>query len=168
MDFRSIDGTYEAFFARECEIMTYDRVVLVSLLRSRASDPENFVLFPEIVSKEPLGPVVKQGDQEWFDVVRWTTYATIAAEELSITSGNVTELLETETRPEARRLLGLDGMVGEAMGLPDDWAVNIIRHVGNYAEIFDRHIGKDSPLNLQRGLNATWRNGGLHYAPPIR
>lgn len=166
-EYRSIDGTYEAFFARECEIMTYDRIALVAQLRSRASEPDNFVLFPEIVSKEPLGPAVRRGDQDWFDVVRWAVLATIAAEELGITSANVEEMRNSDS-PEIRRLLGVDALVGEGMGLSADWAVNIIRHVGNYGEIFDRNVGSGSPLGMDRGLNGLWINGGLHYAPPIR
>jgi general L-amino acid transport system substrate-binding protein len=165
--FQSIDGTYEAFFARECEIMTYDRIALIAQLRSRASDPDNFVLFPEIISKEPLGPAVRRGDQEWFDIVRWTVLVTIAAEELGITSTNVTGMMSS-ARPETRRLLGVEGNLGEGMGLDRHWAANVIRHVGNYREVFDRNVGADSPLGMDRGLNALWVHGGLHYAPPIR
>jgi len=166
-EYRSIDGTYEAFFARECEIMTYDRIALVAQLRSRASEPDNFVLFPEIVSKEPLGPAVRRGDQDWFDVVRWTVLITIAAEELGITSANV-DAMKGSDNPEVRRLLGVDALIGEGMGMPHEWATNVIRHVGNYGEIFDRNVGAGSPLGMDRGLNALWTDGGLHYAPPIR
>lgn len=165
--YKSIDGTYEAFFARDCEIMTYDRIALVAQLRSRASNPDNYVLFPEIVSKEPLGPAVRRGDQEWFDVVRWTVLATIAAEELGVDSSNVSGMMSS-ARPETRRLLGVDGELGPGMGIDPDWAANVIRHVGNYREIFDRNVGEDSPLKMTRGLNALWVHGGLHYAPPIR
>lgn len=167
LDFHSIDGTYEAFFSRECEIMTYDRIALVAQLRSRASDPDNYVLFPDIISKEPLGPAVRRGDQEWFDIVRWTVLATIAAEELGITSRNVAGM-KSSARPETRRLLGVDSKLGEGMGIASDWAAKVIAHVGNYQEIFDRNVGADSPLKVDRGLNALWSRGGLHYAPPIR
>lgn len=167
IEFQSIDGTYESFFARECEIITYDRVVLISQLRNRASDPGNFVLFPEIVSKEPLGPAVRRGDQEWFDLVRWTVLATIAAEEMGVTAANVDAMRQSDD-PEVRRLLGVDGAIGAGLGVDDDWAVRAIRAVGNYGEIFDRHVGADSPLNMDRGLNALWTEGGLHYAPPVR
>ena len=167
MEFQSIDGTYESFFARDCEIITYDRVVLVSQLRARAAEPENFVLFPEIVSKEPLGPAVRDGDGDWFDLVRWTVLATIAAEELGVTSENV-DAMRNSDNPEVRRLLGVDGAIGEGMGVDNDWAVRAIRAVGNYGQIFERHVGKSSPLGMERGLNALWTEGGLHYAPPIR
>lgn len=165
--YKSIDGTYEAFFARNCEIMTYDRIALVAQLRARASNPDNYVLFPEVISKEPLGPAVRRGDQEWFDVVRWTVLATIAAEELGINAANVSGML-TSARPETRRLLGVDGELGPGMGIERHWAANVIRHVGNYKEIFDRNVGEGSPLKMDRGLNALWVHGGLHYAPPIR
>ncbi|WP_417518939.1 amino acid ABC transporter substrate-binding protein [Minwuia sp.] len=166
-EFRSIDGTYDAFFARECEIMTYDRVTLVAQLRSKASNPENFILFPEVVSKEPLGAVVGGGDMEWFDIVRWSILATISAEELGVSSGTVDQMLRSDHH-EVRRLLGLEGDIGNAMGLGNDWAFNIIRQVGNYGEIFERNVGAGSPLGIDRGLNALWTEGGLHYAPPFR
>ncbi|WP_416899563.1 MAG: amino acid ABC transporter substrate-binding protein [Minwuia sp.] len=166
--FQSIDGTYEAFFARECEIITYDRLALIAQLRNRTANPENFVLFPEIVSKEPLGPAVRKGDQAWFDVVRWAVLATFAAEEMGVTSRNIDDVLASTDRPEIRRLFGLEGKIGEGLGMPGDWAANIVRQVGNYGEIFDRNVGAGSPLKLDRGLNALWTDGGLHYAPPIR
>ena len=165
--FNSIDGTYEAFFARECELMTYDRIALVAQLRSRPSNPDNYILLPEIISKEPLGPAVRRGDPEWFDVVRWTVLATIAAEELGIDSTNIDRLMKSD-RPETKRLLGVDGEIGPGMGIEHEWAANVIRHVGNYQEIFDRNVGEKSPLKMDRGLNALWVHGGLHYAPPIR
>lgn len=165
--YNSIDGTYAAFFARDCELMTYDRIALVAQLRARAGNPDNYILFPEIISKEPLGPAVRRGDQEWFDVVRWTVLATIAAEELGINSTNVDSMMTSE-RPETRRLLGIDSEIGPGMGIAPDWAARVIRHVGNYQEIFDRNVGADSPLMMARGLNALWTRGGLHYAPPIR
>ena len=168
LSFQSIDGTYEAFFNRDCEIMTYDRIALISQLRSRASDPDNFVLFPEVISKEPLGPAVRKGDQSWFDIVRWAVHATVAAEELNVTSANLDSHMTDATRPEIRRLLGMDGEIGAGLGLSREWAANIIRHVGNYGEIFDRNVGAGSPLMMDRGLNALWSRGGLHYAPPIR
>lgn len=165
-DFNSIEVVYESFFARLCDIITYDRIALIAQLYSRANEPDRFVLFPEVVSKEPLGPVVRQGDIEWFNLVRWVVLATVAAEDLGITRGNVAAMANGDN-PEARRLLGTEASIGEGMGVAPDWAARIIRHVGNYAEIYDRHLGRDG-LKLQRGLNALWRDGGLLYAPPIR
>lgn len=165
-EFHSIDMVYEAFFARRCDIITYDRIALISQLHDRADNPENFVLFTDVVSKEPLGPAVRRDDLEWADVVRWTVFATIAAEELGIHSGNLDEMASTGN-PEVLRLLGIEGEIGPGMGLTQDWARRIIGHVGNYGEIFDRHLGQNG-LGVPRGLNALWRDGGLHYAPPIR
>jgi len=163
----SIEGVHDAFFSRACDMLTYDRVTLLSQLYSRAARPANYVLFPDIISKEPLGPVIARGDVDWFDVVRWVTLAMIAAEELGVTSENVEAMLESPV-PEVRRLLGVEGDLGEKLGLPQDWGYQVISQIGNYGEVFDQTIGADSRFGLERGINAQWRDGGLMYAPPVR
>ena len=131
------------------------------------SDPTMAVVLPEIISKEPLGPAVRQGDDQWFNIVKWSLFAMINAEELGITRTNVDDMLTSEN-PNVVRLLGQDGNYGEGMGLEADWAYHIISQVGNYAEIYDRTMGMDSDFNVARGLNALWSDGGIMYAPPIR
>ena len=125
------------------------------------------MVLPEVISKEPLGPVVAQGDDAWFKVVRWALFAMINAEEMGITSKNVDSMASSKD-PNIRRLLGLEGIKGKGLGLPDTWAANIIKQVGNYSESFERNVGMDSPLKIARGLNALWSKGGIQYAPPIR
>jgi general L-amino acid transport system substrate-binding protein len=134
------------------------------------NDPNAHVILSDVIAKEPLGPVVRQGDDAWADVVRWTLYAMILAEELGVTSENVEEMRESTTNPEIRRLLGLEGGFGRMLGLNDDWAYQVIRQVGNYGEVFNENLGPRSPLRLERGLNALWsaNPSGLMYAPPIR
>ena len=124
-------------------------------------------MLPEIISKEPLGPAVRQGDDQWFDIVKWTHFAMVNAEELGITKTNVDEQLKSDN-PEIRRLLGTEGEFGQRLGLTNDWAFRIIKLVGNYGEVFERNVGQGSPLKIARGLNALWTKGGLQYAPPIR
>jgi general L-amino acid transport system substrate-binding protein len=121
-----------------------------------------------VISKEPLGPVVRQGDDEWFNIVKWMLFAMVNAEELGITSVNVDEMKAKSTDPNVRRLLGLEGVKGEWMGLPDNWGYNVIKHVGNYGEVFERNVGMGSALKISRGLNALWTRGGIQYAPPMR
>ena len=125
------------------------------------------MVLPEIISKEPLAPSVRQGDDQWYDVMRWTGFALITAEELGVTSKNVDEMLKSDN-PNVRRLLGVEGDQGKGLGLSNDWAYKIIKQVGNYGEVFDRNVGEGSALKIQRGLNALWEKGGLQYAPPIR
>ena len=131
------------------------------------ANPDDNIVLPEIISKEPLGPVVRQGDDRWFNVVKWVNFAMINAEELGVTSKNVDQMAKSEN-PEVRRLLGFEGNFGEAMGLDPEWAYRIVKLVGNYGEVFDRNLGEGSPLKIKRGINALWSNGGLLYAPPIR
>ena len=150
----------------QCDAYTSDSSNLASE-RSSLPDPAAHVILPEIISKEPLGPAVRQGDSEWADVVRWSLYAMIAAEEYGVTSQNVGQMLASE-HPEVRRLLGVEGDMGAKLGLPNDWAVRILTQVGNYGESFARNVGADTPLGLERGLNAQWNEGGLLYAPPVR
>jgi general L-amino acid transport system substrate-binding protein len=131
-------------------------------------DRRNSRVLPEVISKEPLGPAVREGDDQWADIVRWSLFIMINAEELGITSENVDNVREVSRTPAIRRMLGLQGDIGSGMGLGRNWAYNIIRHVGNYAESFDRNVGSGSELKMKRGLNANWRNGGILYAPPVR
>ena len=127
----------------------------------------SYVILPEIISKEPLAPAVRHGDDEWFDIVKWTVYALIEAEERGVTSKNVDEMLKSDD-PNVKRLLGVTPGMGKSLGLDEKWAYNAIKQVGNYGEIFDRNVGKNSPLKLERGLNDLWTRGGLQYAMPIR
>ena len=164
-----VEGNKDAkakLFAGECDVFTTDASGLASA-RAGADNPEDWVVLPEIISKEPLGPLVRQGDQEWEDVVRWTLFAMINAEEMGITSKNV-DLMLTSKSKEVKRLLGVEGYMGPMLGLGMKFGYNIIKQVGNYGESFDKHIGLGTPLNLERGLNNLWNNGGILYVPPIR
>ena len=125
-------------------------------------------MLPEVISKEPLGPAVRQGDDEWFDIVRWTLFAMLNAEEAGITSKNVEQEAKSSKNPDVRRLLGADGDMGKDLKLPRDWVVQIVKQVGNYGEMFDRNVGVGSELKIARGINALWNKGGLQYAPPVR
>ena len=164
-----VEGNKDAkakLFAGECDVFTTDASGLASA-RAGADNPEDWVVLPEIISKEPLGPLVRQGDQEWEDVVRWTLFAMINAEEMGITSKNV-DLMLTSKSKEVKRLLGVEGYMGPMLGLGMKFGYNIIKQVGNYGESFDKHIGSGTPLNLERGLNNLWNNGGILYVPPFR
>jgi general L-amino acid transport system substrate-binding protein len=131
------------------------------------SNPDDHIVLPEIISKEPLGPSVRKDDIQWFQIVQWTHFALITAEELGVTQANVDEKLKSDN-PAIRRLLGVEGNLGQGLGLTNDWAYRIIKAVGNYGEIFERNVGQGSPIKIARGLNALWNKGGLQYAPPIR
>ena len=165
--FDTSDQTVKAFEAGRCDALTSDQSQLYAL-RIKLKDPKGAVVLPEVISKEPLGPVVRQGDDEWFNVVKWMLFAMVNGEELGVTSANVDEMKAKSTDPNVRRLLGIEGVKGEWMGLPDDWGYNIIKHVGNYGEVFERNVGEGSPLGISRGLNALWSKGGIQYAPPVR
>ena len=165
--FDTSDQTIKAFEAGRCDALTSDQSQLYAL-RIKLQDPGSAIVLPEVISKEPLGPVVRQGDDEWFNIVRWMLFAMINAEELGVSSQNVDQVKATTTDPNVRRLLGLEGVKGEWMGLPDDWGYNVIKLVGNYGEVFERNVGKGSPLGIERGLNALWSKGGIQYAPPVR
>jgi general L-amino acid transport system substrate-binding protein len=167
MAFQSIEGVYGSFFSRECDLMTQDRVALVSQRLNRAPDPEAIILFPDVISKEPLGPAVREDDQQWFDIVQWTAYATMIAEEHGIRSATVDDYLDSAL-PEVRRLLGQEPGIGAILGLDAQWAYRAIKQVGAYDEIYARTLGEQSSLQLARGLNALWVDGGLLYAPPLR
>lgn len=164
-----IENTSElskAFFAGRCDVLTSDASQLAAH-RSVAPNPADYVLLPEIISKEPLAPVVRHGDDQWYDVVNWTVMALIEAEELGITSKNVDQMLKSKD-PQIQRFLGVTPGMGKALGLDDKWAYNIVKQVGNYGEIFERNVGVHTKLGLMRGLNALWWNGGLMYAAPFR
>ncbi len=160
------DQTVKGFEAGRCDVLTSDQSQLYGL-RIKLAKPENAVVLPEIISKEPLGPVVRQGDDEWFNIVKWTLFAMLNAEEVGVNSANV-DAMKTSGNPEIRRLLGLEGIKGAGLKLSADWAYQIIRQVGNYAEVFERNVGQGSALKIRRGLNALWKDGGIQYAPPIR
>ena len=153
--------------AGACDAFTTDASGLAST-RAAMADPANHIILPEIISKEPLGPVVRHGDNNWGDVVRWTYFALLIAEEKGITKANIDSVLSSTTDPEVKRLLGAEGDMGVMMGLDNMWALNAIKAVGNYGEIFESNIGTSTPIGLARGLNALWTQGGLQYAPPLR
>jgi general L-amino acid transport system substrate-binding protein len=157
----------QQYLAATCDVYTTDTSGLAAT-RAAFEDPSAHVILPEVISKEPLGPLVRHGDNEWGDVVRWTLNALIAAEELGVTSANLEELASGTDNPEINRLLGSEGTLGEMLGLSADWAKNAIAAGGNYGEIFERHIGQNTPIGLARGLNAQWTQGGLLYSPPFR
>lgn len=158
----------KAFFEGRCDAYTTDASGLASTRAARASNPNDFLILPEIISKEPLAPAVRHGDDEWFDIAKWTVYALIEAEDLGITRANVDQMRSSSQDPNVRRFLGVTEGNGRALGLPEGWAYNAIKAVGNYGEIFERNVGKQTPLRLERGLNALWKNGGLMYSPPVR
>ncbi|GBD41059.1 Putative amino-acid ABC transporter-binding protein YhdW [bacterium HR39] len=165
--FESSNEAIAAFQAGRCDVFTTDRSGLYAE-RTRFSNPDDWVILPEVISKEPLGPVVRHGDNEWGDIVRWVFYATLEAEEYGVTSGNVDELRANSDDPAVRRLLGVEEKFGEYLGLPQDWAYQVIKQVGNYGEIFERNLGMGTPLGIERGLNDLWTRGGLQYAMPFR
>lgn len=156
---------YKAFFAGRCDCTTTDRSQLASA-RSMAPNPDDYIILPETITKEPLSPAVRQGDEEWANVADWTVYALIEAEELGITSKNVDEMLKSKN-PGIQRFLGVIPGLGKDLGLDDRWAYNIVKQVGNYSEVFERNVGANTPLKLKRGLNALWTEGGLMYSPPF-
>ena len=164
--FDTSEQTVGGYEAGRCDVLTSDTSQLAAL-RIQLSDPDQSVILPEIISKEPLGPVVRQGDDQWFNIVKWSLFAMLNAEEMGITQENVDEMRNSDD-PDIARLLGQDGNYGEGMGLDANWAYNIISQVGNYGESFERNVGMDSPLQIERGINALWTNGGIQYAPPIR
>ncbi len=157
----------QSFLAGRCDLYTTDRSGLAAT-RAVLDNPDDYVVLPEIISKEPLGPLVRHGDDEWADIARWTLNALILAEEYGIDSDNIGELAQGINNPEINRMLGTEGEYGAMLRLDSDWVVNVISSVGNYAEIFDRHIGPDTHIGLARGENASYRDGGILYAPPFR
>jgi general L-amino acid transport system substrate-binding protein len=160
------ESALRAYEQDQCDALTSDQSSLYAL-RTVLNEPREARILPEVISKEPLGPAVADGDDQWASIVRWTVYVMLNAEELGISSANVDRVREVSRVPAIRRLLGVEGNPGSGIGLPADWAYQVIRQVGNYAESFERNVGKGSPLKVKRGMNALWRDGGLHYAPPI-
>jgi len=160
------DEVFKAYEDGRCDVYTTDSSALASE-RSKAADPDAHVILPDIISKEPLGPVVRQGDTGWFNLARWTYFALLEAEEMGVTQANVDEMLGSDN-PAVKRLLGVEGDFGTPLGLTKDWAYQIIKALGNYGEIYERHVGPNTPIGLDRGLNALWNDGGIQYSPPIR
>jgi len=164
--FSDVSEALMAYDAGRCDVLTSD-VSQLYAYRLALKVPDEHVILPEIISKEPLGPVVRQGDEQWSDIVKWTVFALVDAEELGISSKSIDRAMQSE-KSDVKRFLGLEGNIGEHAGLTRDWAARIIRNVGNYAEIFGRNVGDGSKLGIPRGLNELWNNGGILYAPPIR
>ena len=164
--FATNDETVKAYEGGRCDAFTTDASGLYAE-RLRMAKPDDHMVLPEIISKEPLGPSVRHGDDQWFDIVKWTHYALITAEELGVTKANVDEQMKS-TNPDVRRLLGTEGKHGEALGLSNDWGYRIVKHLGNYGELFEKNVGAGSALKISRGQNNLWSKGGLQYAPPIR
>ncbi len=164
--FATDEEATKAYDSGRCDAYTTDASGLYSE-RLKMSNPNDHIVLPEIISKEPLGPSVRKDDVQWFQIVQWTHYALVTAEELGVTQANVDEKLKSDN-PSIRRLLGVEGSYGEGLGLTKDWAYRIVKAVGNYGEIFERNVGMGSPIKIARGLNALWNKGGLQYAPPIR
>ncbi|MBR0829809.1 amino acid ABC transporter substrate-binding protein [Bradyrhizobium manausense] len=164
--FGTNDETVKAYESGRCDVFTTDQSGLYAN-RLKLANPADHVVLPEIISKEPLGPMVRHGDDQWFDIVKWTLFAMVTAEELGLNAKNIDEKAKSDN-PELKRVLGTDGNFGEQLGLTKDWVVRIVKHVGNYGEVFDKNVGTGSPLGIARGLNSLWNKGGLQYAPPIR
>ena len=165
-----VDEIRAAFFAGRCDVYTTDASSLATTRAANVPPPrtfDDFVILPEIISKEPQGPLVRHGDQQFADIVRWTQYAMLEAEEYGIAQANVDEMLKSEN-PTIKRILGVTPGMGKALGVDEKWVYNIVKQVGNYGESFDRNVGSGSPLKIDRGLNKLWTQGGLMYAPPAR
>ncbi|CDH47184.1 MAG: amino acid ABC transporter substrate-binding protein [Candidatus Competibacteraceae bacterium] len=160
------DESAKSLEAGRCDVLTSDQSQLYAQ-RIKLAKPDDYIVLPDVISKEPLGPVVRHGDDDWFDIVKWTLFVMVNAEELGITSKNVEEMKKS-TNPDVKRLLGVEGDKGKDFGLANDWMAVVIKQVGNYGEIFERNVGKGSSLKIERGLNALWNQGGLQYAPPMR
>ena len=164
--FDSSSATAQGFNDNRCDVLTSDTSQLAAL-RTELDDPDSAVILPEVISKEPLGPVVRQGDDEWFNVVKWVLFGQINAEEYGVNSDNADDMADSNN-PSVQRILGVDGNMGEILGLDDDFMVEVLTQVGNYGEMFDRNVGPDTPIGLNRGVNALWTDGGILYAPPFR
>ena len=162
-----VEEVRAAFFGGRCDVYTTDASGLYSTRAANAPNPDDYIVLPEIISKEPLGPVVRHGDNQFADIVRWTLFAQLEAEEYGITSKNVDEMMKSDN-PAIKRILGVTPGMGKALGVDEKWVYNIIKQVGNYGESFDRNVGMGSLLKIDRGLNNLWTKGGLQYAPPIR
>ena len=166
LKFGKLEEALKAYESGQCDTFTSDVSQLYGL-RLRLSKPGDHIILPDVISKEPLAPVVRQRDDDWMMIVKWALYAMINAEELGVTSKNIDEALKSK-KPDVMRLVGTEGAYGEALGLTKDWAARIIRHVGNYGEVYERNVGSESKLKIPRGLNQLWNAGGIQYAPPLR
>ncbi|MDN2564986.1 amino acid ABC transporter substrate-binding protein [Aquibium sp. A9E412] len=164
--FEKADEVVAAYDAGRCDVYTTDQSGLYAQ-RLKLTNPDEHMVLPEIISKEPLGPAVRQGDDQWLNVMKWVHFAMLQAEESGVTQDNVEEMKNSDN-PTIKRLLGTEGEFGPAIGLENDWAARVISHVGNYGESFARNVGPETPLSISRGINALWTKGGLQYAPPIR
>ncbi|WP_029004591.1 amino acid ABC transporter substrate-binding protein [Azorhizobium doebereinerae] len=164
--FSTIDETVKAYDSGRCDVFTSDQSQIYAI-KLKLTNAGDHIVLPEVISKEPLGPLVRHGDDQWFDLIKWTYYALLNAEELGVTQKNADQEVNS-ANPEVKRLLGSDGKFGEGIGLSNDWALRAVKQVGNYGEIFDRNVGPNSPLGIQRGLNKLWTQGGLQYGMPIR
>jgi general L-amino acid transport system substrate-binding protein len=172
MDFKPVvieklEEVVAAFFAGRCDVYTTDSSGLASTRAASAPNPDDYIILPELISKEPLGPMVRAGDDQWFNLAKWTLYAMMETEEYGISSKNVDDMLKS-TDPVVQRILGTSDDMGKLLGIDKKWAYNIVKMVGNYGESFDRNVGAGSKLNIPRGLNKTYKEGGLMYAWPIR
>jgi general L-amino acid transport system substrate-binding protein len=165
-EFASVDEALKAYDSGRCNVLTSDVSQLHSA-RLKLKAPNDHVILPDIISKEPLAPAVRFGDDQWLNIVKWTHFAMVDAEELGVSSETIEVALKSE-KPDVKRLVGTEGNYGEQIGLTKDWAARIVNHVGNYAEVFERNVGVGSKLGIPRGLNALWTKGGIQYAPPIR
>lgn len=162
----SLEGAIKGYDSGQCNVLTADGSALFAV-RLLLTKPDEHIILPDVISKEPLGPVVRQDDMQWFNIVKWVHFALVNAEELGVTSKNIDEALKSEN-PDIRRLVGTEGNYGERTGLGKDWAANAIRLVGNYGEVYERTVGVGSALGIPRGINQLWSKGGILYAPPIR
>ena len=170
VSFGTIDELVTAFQAKDgnkCDAYSADQSQLYAV-RLKLATPDDYIILPEVISKEPLGPAVRQGDEQWFNIARWTLFALINAEELEVRGAGVDDAIAKSKKSDVRRLLGLEGTFGVDMGLDADWAARAIKAGGNYGEIFERNLGKGSKLGIERGLNAPWNQGGILYVPPVR
>ncbi len=161
------DESAKSMEAGRCDVLTSDQSQLYAQ-RIKLAKPDDYVVLPEVISKEPLAPAVRRGDEDWFTIVKWAQFAMVSAEEMGLTSANVEAQAKDSKNPDVRRLLGTDGEFGKDLKLPKDWALNIVKQVGNYGEVFERNVGMGSDLKIKRGLNALWNAGGLQYSPPVR
>ncbi len=168
VEIKTMEGMWRAFFGGRCKMAIHDRSALFAVHAGRMNDSADYVVFPDVITKEPLAPAVRDDDVQWRDLISWILLVTIAAEEHSITRDNVDEFKAKSTVTEIRHLLGVDEGLGKPFGLDDEWAYRIIKEIGNYGEIFDKNLGPNTKLKMQRGLNKLWRFGGLLYAPPLR
>jgi general L-amino acid transport system substrate-binding protein len=166
--FDDVNATYGAYAEGRCDAVTSDKSQLSSVAKGVLPDPENHVIMDLTLSREPLGPVVRHGDDQWFDIVKWTIFAVVAAEDYGVDSTNVDDQRANAVSPEIRRLLGVEGDLGLKLGLTNDWAYNVIKLVGNYEEIYARSLGEDTPTFIPRGYNSLYSDGGLLYSPPFR